>query len=81
MTEKRGPFRDRRCLNPECRREFTTREQIMAERQDLRLCAKTRLSHIQPQSSGARAAARRPPGGAESAGRNQPCVPNAGSFA
>jgi hypothetical protein len=48
VCEKRGPFRDRRCTNPACLRDFTTCEQIMSAKRVIRpwehgrLCARTR---------------------------------------
>ncbi len=41
VTEKRGPYRDRRCTNAGCGQDFTTRENILPVRKG-RLCAKTR---------------------------------------
>jgi hypothetical protein len=34
VSEKRGPFRTRRCPNPYCRNDFTTCENIMAHSED-----------------------------------------------
>jgi hypothetical protein len=48
VRETRGPFRDRRCTNAVCRLSFTTRELIMKERKRIRLCAKTRATHLEP---------------------------------
>ena len=49
VNEKRGPFRDRRCTNPSCGLDFTTREQFVRPSkyevrpgQHGRLCARTR---------------------------------------
>jgi len=49
VIEKRGAFRDRRCMCPDCRQRFTTREQVMIPlkssvkpRQHGRMCARTR---------------------------------------
>lgn len=53
VSEKRGPFRDRRCTSAVCRLEFTTREHIMQPRKQVvkprqhgRLCARTRATQI-----------------------------------
>jgi uncharacterized Zn finger protein (UPF0148 family) len=53
VVETRGPFRDRRCKSNDCRREFTTLEQIMSSRRERvkqrdhsRLCARTRATQI-----------------------------------
>jgi hypothetical protein len=46
VSEKRGPFRDRRCTNPACRLDFTTREHVMAPREERRKCARTRATEI-----------------------------------
>ena len=40
VVEKRGPFRDRRCLRPHCRFDFTTREHFVAQEEDRRVGAK-----------------------------------------
>lgn len=45
VTETRGPFRDRRCLNAACRFDYTTREHIIPQRES-RQCARTRPSNI-----------------------------------
>lgn len=49
VTEKRGAFRDRRCMRPDCRQRFTTREQVMnplkssvKPREHVGMCARTR---------------------------------------
>jgi hypothetical protein len=49
VNEKRGPFRDRHCTNPDCGLGFTTREQFVRPSkyevrpgQHGRLCARTR---------------------------------------
>ena len=47
VSETRGPFRDRRCTNPACRMDFTTREQIMKARGYGRNCARTRAIKIE----------------------------------
>jgi len=47
VSETRGPFRDRRCTNPACRMDFTTREQIMKAREYGRNCARTRAIKIE----------------------------------
>ena len=44
VSEKRGPYRDRRCTNADCGHDFTTRENILPVRK-ARLCAKTRALH------------------------------------
>lgn len=51
VNEKRGPFRDRRCTNPSCGLDFTTREQFVRPSkyevrpgQHGRLCARTRAT-------------------------------------
>ncbi len=46
VTETRGPFRDRRCLNTACRFDYTTREHVIPQRES-RLCARTRASNIE----------------------------------
>jgi hypothetical protein len=51
VCETRGPFRDRRCTNPACRMDFTTREQIMKAREYGRNCARTRATKIEPPLS------------------------------
>jgi hypothetical protein len=56
VSETRGPFRDRRCTNPACRMDFTTREHIMKAREYGRDCARTRATKIEtpcrPPSAG-----------------------------
>jgi hypothetical protein len=47
VNEKRGPFRDRRCTNAVCGLNFTTREEMMTQRERSRFCAKTRLTKIE----------------------------------
>jgi hypothetical protein len=47
VTETRGSFRDRRCTNPACRMNFTTREHIMKAREYGRNCARTRATKIE----------------------------------
>jgi hypothetical protein len=47
VSEKRGPFRDRRCTNAACRVEFTTREQVLKPLEHGRLCARTRATQIE----------------------------------
>jgi len=54
VSEKRGPFRERRCTNAACLYDFTTREQIMRSGQQAlkpfrrgRLCARTRATQIE----------------------------------
>ena len=49
VIEKRGAFRDRRCMRPDCRQRFTTREQVMNSlkssvkpREHGGMCARTR---------------------------------------
>ncbi|MGO8816214.1 MAG: hypothetical protein ACLQVG_16370 [Terriglobia bacterium] len=49
VSEKRGPFRDRRCTSNACGLSFTTREQVVRPRKQEvrpgehgRLCARTR---------------------------------------
>jgi hypothetical protein len=44
VSEKRGPYRDRRCTNADCRLDFTTREELLPQRH-ARLCARTRALH------------------------------------
>ncbi|HMD85139.1 MAG TPA: hypothetical protein VKO18_10620 [Terriglobia bacterium] len=44
VSEKRGPYRDRRCTNADCGHDFTTRENILPVRK-ARLCARTRALH------------------------------------
>ncbi len=71
VTETRGAFRDRRCVNAACRLDFTTREQVMSRRDDNRLCARTRASQIETS---------RPPAAGVEAGRTSspgPCAPSA----
>ena len=41
VSQKRGPFRDRRCMNAACRHDFTTCENVMTQREHQRLRAKT----------------------------------------
>ena len=53
VREKRGPYRDRCCKNPACRREFTTCENVLNHAEHRRLCARTRrvyaeASHASP---------------------------------
>ena len=45
VTEKRGPFRERRCTNLACGIEFTTREHVIP-RMERSFCARTRASKI-----------------------------------
>jgi hypothetical protein len=45
VTEKRGPFRERRCTNLACRIEFTTREHVIPQ-QERSFCARTRAIKI-----------------------------------
>jgi len=47
VCETRGPFRDRRCTNPACRMDFTTREQMMKAHEYGRRCARTRATKIE----------------------------------
>jgi hypothetical protein len=60
VNEKRGPFRDRRCTNGACGLDFTTREQVMTERETARLCARTRATNFitshSPPTAGAEGA-------------------------
>jgi hypothetical protein len=63
VTETRGPFRDRRCLNAACRFDYTTREHIIPQRES-RQCARTRATNIETPEAAAirnkrRSAARR----------------------
>ncbi len=51
VSEKRGPFRDRRCTNAACGLNFTTREEMMIQRERGRFCAKTRFTGIEPSST------------------------------
>jgi hypothetical protein len=46
VTEKRTIFRDRRCMNIACGLEFTTRENVLTQREHRRLCARTRESNF-----------------------------------
>ena len=46
VTETRGAFRDRRCKNTQCRHDFTTRENIVMQRAQNRLCARTRATQV-----------------------------------
>ena len=46
VTETRGAFRDRRCTNAKCRHDFTTRENIVMQRAENRLCARTRATRV-----------------------------------
>jgi hypothetical protein len=48
VTEKRGPFRERRCTNLTCGIDFTTREHVIPQ-QERNLCARTRAIKIGPQ--------------------------------
>ena len=45
VTEKRGPFRERRCTNLVCGIEFTTREHVIPQ-QKRNFCARTRAIKI-----------------------------------
>jgi len=45
VTEKRGPFRERRCTNLACGLKFTTREHVIP-RQEESFCARTRAIKI-----------------------------------
>jgi hypothetical protein len=54
VSEKRGPFRDRRCTSTGCGLTFTTREQVVRPRKQEvrpgehgRLCARTRATQIE----------------------------------
>ena len=40
VTEKRGPFRDRRCTNLTCAYSFTTCEYLTVQSERERLCAR-----------------------------------------
>ena len=40
VSEKRGPFRTRRCANPACRYDFTTCENVMTDSEHGRRGAK-----------------------------------------
>lgn len=57
VAEKRGTYRDRRCMNDDCHLEFTTREQILRSQQEFkpgqhgRLCARTRASLTDERSA------------------------------
>ena len=46
VTEKRGPFRDRRCTSESCRFDFTTREQVLTRQANIRLCARTLAAQV-----------------------------------
>jgi hypothetical protein len=59
VNEKRGPFRDRRCTNVACGLNFTTREEMMIQRERGRFCAKTRFTEIEPSSTPAITSAKR----------------------
>lgn len=50
VAEKRGFFRDRRCTNALCGREFTTRELIVTSQTRIRLCARRRASQMEPSA-------------------------------
>jgi len=54
VSEKRGVFRDRLCINPTCSLEFTTRENIMSVRAQRRLCARTRATQLDPPGPAAK---------------------------
>ena len=41
VSEKRGPFRTRRCVNPTCRNDFATCENLMINIGNVRVGAKT----------------------------------------
>jgi hypothetical protein len=47
VSEKRGPFRERRCTNTACAIDFTTREHVMSLRGHRRPCARTRATKLQ----------------------------------
>jgi len=44
VSEKRGPFRNRHCTNPECRSKFVTCEKPLAENQYHSGCLRTLAS-------------------------------------
>ena len=44
VSEKRGPFRTRRCVNPTCRNDFATCENLMINIGNVRVGAKTLAS-------------------------------------
>jgi hypothetical protein len=49
VSEKRGPYRDRRCMNPACRFDFTTCENFVTQDEHRRMRAKalaTRLAAL-----------------------------------
>src|SRR5579862_2504087 len=46
VREKRGPFRDRRCTNFQCGMDFTTREHLLPQLADQKLCARTCAARI-----------------------------------
>lgn len=69
VIEKRGAFRDRRCMRPDCRQRFTTREQVMhplksfvTPREHGRMCARTRsvLTIASPAQAAVRALGAQP---------------------
>ena len=45
VTEKRGPFRERRCTNLACGIDFTTREHVIPQH-ERSFCARTRAIKI-----------------------------------
>jgi hypothetical protein len=49
VSEKRGPYRDRRCMNPACLFDFTTCENFLTQDENRRMRAKalaTRLAAL-----------------------------------
>ena len=49
VNEKRGPYRDRRCMNPACRFDFSTYENFVTQDENRRVRAKalaTRLAAL-----------------------------------
>ena len=51
VSETRGVFRDRRCTNPACGLNFTTRESVITLGDRGRLCARTHFRGERPPAS------------------------------
>ncbi len=50
VIEKRGPYRERRCMNRRCRFDFTTCENFLTQDEHHRLRAKTLASRLEVPS-------------------------------
>jgi hypothetical protein len=51
VTEKRGLYRNRRCLNPACRFDFTTCETFVIQEENRRVGAKALARRLEVPSS------------------------------